>query len=239
MQFADRPIANNFGRVWYYFTSLCYALIFGLPAILIVGLLWTITCMWACEPPRDAAGNRQMNSTIFLTMTSIVASVLVTTVIFLILAPFAVPLFLLLCITFPCRSVARSRALAAAIEQSRLTAQAAAFAAATATATATLAISAASSSNSGGRNGSGGGVGETNAAADNTDNHNIGGSNSDATEVVIEMNNNNSGVMCIETDIENSNCQRVVQEESDNGTENLIINIPTTATATLTTTATM
>jgi hypothetical protein len=107
MQFAERPAVSSCDRFWWAISALLYGLVFGLPAIILVGTLWVICGLWACAPARNENGEQMSNSLMFLTLTSIVASVLATGAFAILATPFVLPVIIIYIATRPCRILAR------------------------------------------------------------------------------------------------------------------------------------
>lgn len=108
MQFAERPVVSSCDRFWWAISALLYGLVFGLPAIIIVGTLWVLCGLWAYTPARNENGEQMSHSLMFLTLTSIVASVLATGAFAILVTPFVLPVLIIYVATRPCRMLARS-----------------------------------------------------------------------------------------------------------------------------------
>jgi hypothetical protein len=88
MQFAARPASSCLGLAAWWLSGALYAATFGLVSFILVGLLFLLCCA-ACYLPRAADETRL---SVVLTLSSVVASVLFATFLFILMSPFIVPL---------------------------------------------------------------------------------------------------------------------------------------------------
>ncbi len=88
MQFAARPASSCLGLALWWLSGALYAATFGLVSFIFVGLLFLLCCA-ACYSARTADESRL---SVVLTLSSVVASVLFATFLFILMSPFILPL---------------------------------------------------------------------------------------------------------------------------------------------------
>jgi hypothetical protein len=89
MQFASRAATSRTERAVWSALNLVYALTFGLLAVVLVGVLY-LACGCTCLCARPTSGNTR--ASVFLTLASVVASMLFTGTAMLLVTPLVLPL---------------------------------------------------------------------------------------------------------------------------------------------------